>query len=71
MAEQKHDGGTDAAGGAQNTDRERVVRESREAGLRSQGGGSADEEAIRKAAREGAGAEGDQPSGGSSGSATP
>lgn len=33
--------------------RSRTVRETREAGLRAQGGGSADEEEIREAAREG------------------
>lgn len=44
------------------TDRERVVRETREAGLRAQGGGSADEEAIRRAAGDGAAADTDQPS---------
>lgn len=33
--------------------RSRNVRETREAGLRAQGGGSGDEEEIREAAREG------------------
>lgn len=35
------------------SERTRTVRETREAGLRAQGGGAADEEEIRKAAREG------------------
>jgi hypothetical protein len=47
---------------ARHTDRERTVRETREAGLRAQGGGSADDEAIRRAAAADTAADADQPS---------
>lgn len=54
--EQRQDANTAASAGAGDgmdaEQRERVIRETREAGMRAEGGGSADEEEIRKAAED-------------------
>ena len=50
----ERDAQNDRAGGGTGDDlpSEQVLRETREAGLRAEGGGSSDEDAIREAARD-------------------